>query len=127
MTSTAWSERELAEIDDHSEVRIASLRSEGTLSSDRIIWAVRLGDEVYVRSVNGPGAAWFRATRLRHEGRLSVGAVNKDVTFVDIDEGDGIAERIDAAYRGKYGAYSGPVARITADQARANTLKLLPR
>lgn len=127
MTTTAWSETDLAQIDAHDEVRIASPRPDGTLTSDRIIWAVRLADEVYVRSVNGPGSAWFRATRHRREGRLSVGALSKDVTFIDIDAGDGIEDRIDAAYRAKYAGYSGPVAGITADQARATTLKLVPR
>ena len=127
MTTTGWSEADLAQIDAHDEVRIASLRPDGTLSSGRVIWVVRLADQVYVRSVNGPGSAWFRATRHRHEGRLSVGPVSKDVTFVDIDAGDEIDERIDAAYRIKYGRYSGPVASITANQARATTLKLVPR
>jgi hypothetical protein len=57
MTTTAWSETDLAQIDAHDEVRVASLRPDGTLTSGRIIWAVRLADEVYVRSVNGPGSA----------------------------------------------------------------------
>jgi hypothetical protein len=116
MTETAWSETDLSQIDGHDEVRIASLRPGGTLSSGRIIWAVRLGDTVYVRSVNGPGSAWYRSTRHRHEGQLRAGSLTKD-----------IEDRIDAAYRAKYASYPGPVARITASQARATTLQLVPR
>ena len=33
MTETAWSETDLSQIDGHDEVRIASLRPDGTLSS----------------------------------------------------------------------------------------------
>jgi hypothetical protein len=124
---TAWSADDLAQIDEHDEVRIASLRSDGTLTSDRIIWAVRLGDQVYVRSVNGPGAAWFRATRHRRAGELRVGGMSKDIAILDVDHADGIEDRIDAAYRAKYGRYSGPVASITTEQARATTLQLVPR
>jgi hypothetical protein len=127
VTTTAWSEQELAEIDAHEEAHVASLRSDGSLTSSRTIWAVRLGDEVYVRSVNGPGSAWFRATRARHEGQFSIGTVSKDVTFVDIDETDAIGASIEAAYTGKYVTNPGHVSLVTTDQARSATLKIVPR
>jgi hypothetical protein len=127
MTETAWSETDLSQIDGHDEVRIASLSPDGTLSSGRIIWAVRLGDTVYVRSVNGPGSAWYRSTRHRHEGQLRAGSLTKDITMLDVDHAGDIEDRIDAAYRAKYASYPGPVARITASQARATTLQLVPR
>ncbi|MFN2107909.1 MAG: DUF2255 family protein [Candidatus Promineifilaceae bacterium] len=42
------------------ELRIASLRSDGTLRKPVIIWVVRVGDDLYVRSVTRvrePGSA----------------------------------------------------------------------
>ena len=131
MTDATWDESDLAQIDRHDEVHIASLRPDGTLTGNRIIWAVSLDGRVYVRSVNGPTAAWYRSTRHRHEGQLTADRVVKDVTMLDLDDtatvADGIQERIDAAYRAKYRRYPGPVARITADQARTTTLELVPR
>ena len=127
MTTTAWEGTDLAQIDQHDEAHIASLRPDGTLTSSRIIWAVTLDGRVYIRSVNGPDAAWYRSTRHRHEGQLTVGRSVMDVTMLDVEPTDGIQERIDGAYRAKYAAYPGPVARITADQARATTLELVPR
>jgi hypothetical protein len=41
-------------------------------------------------------------------------------------EGSGLDDALDAAYRGKYGRSSSAVARITADVARATTLRLDP-
>jgi hypothetical protein len=38
----------------------------------------------------------------------------------------GVGDALDAAYRGKYGRSSGTVARITADVARATTLRVDP-
>jgi len=128
MTTTPWTDNELADVDEHDEIRIASLRSDGTLSSTRTIWAVRLDDEVYVRSVNGPGSAWFRGTRARHEGQIRVGAVTRDVSFVDIDEADEVEERLDAAYARKYRRYAKNIVdSINGADARAATIKLVPR
>ena len=128
MTVAAWSEQELAEVDSRDEVRISSLRKDGTPTGARIIWAVRLGDEVYVRSVNGRGSAWFRSTRARHEGHLRVGGLAKDVTFVDIDESDEIEDRIDRAYASKYRNYAKSIVdHINGAEARAATIRLVPR
>jgi hypothetical protein len=127
-TNRAWTSGELAELDNHDEVHVASLRPDGTLGSDRTIWAVRLGEEVYVRSVNGVGSAWFRATRHRHEGRIRAGAMAKDVAFVDIAAADPIEDRIDAAYAAKYRGYARSIVdHINAPAAREATLKLVPR
>jgi hypothetical protein len=41
-------------------------------------------------------------------------------------EGSGLGDALDAAYRGKYGRSSSAVARITADVARATTLRVDP-
>jgi hypothetical protein len=128
VTSTAWNEQELAELDARDEVRIASVRKDGTLTSGRIIWAVRLGDEVYVRSVNGRDSAWFRGTRARNEGRIEVGGLTKDVAFVDIDASDEIEDRIDRAYASKYRNYAKSIIdQINSPEARAATIRLVPR
>jgi hypothetical protein len=127
MTETAWSIRELEEIAARDELHVAPRRTDGTLAKPRIVWAVRVGDDIYIRSVNGTDGSWYRTTRARHEGHVSAGAVDKDVALLDVDHADSLQDRIDAAYRVKYGRYSGPVASITAGQARATTLRLIPQ
>lgn len=54
---TAWMNDELKEIEIAEELKIASLRRDGTLRKPVIIWIVRLGDDIYVRSVYGRGSA----------------------------------------------------------------------
>lgn len=122
-----WTSDELTRIGDADEMRIAPLRRDGTLRTPLIVWMVRLGDDVYTRSVNGPDAGWFRGTRVRHEGRISTGNVEKDVSFVDVDVADPINDELDAAYQAKYRRYPGPVASITNPLARSATLKLIPQ
>jgi len=123
---TAWTTQELEKIGSTEELRIASARRNGSLRSPVTIWVVRVGGELYVRSVNGRTGAWFRATQVRQEGRLWAAGLEKDVTFAypDPDSGD----QIDAAYRTKYRRYAANIlGSILSPQARSATLQLMPR
>lgn len=124
---TSWTSDELTRLDDADEMHVAGTRRDGSLRAPVIVWMVRLGDDLYTRSVNGPDAAWFRGARARHEGHISANGIEKDVTFVDIDAGDAVNADLDAAYQSKYRRYSGPVASITSPLARSTTLKVIPQ
>jgi hypothetical protein len=126
---TTWTSDELTRIGAAEELRIASLRRDGTLTNPVTIWVVRLGDDLYVRSVNGRTAAWFRGTQVRHEGRIRAGGVEKDITFVDVADADrDIQDQIDAAYRTKYRRYAPNIINsVLSPAARSATLKLVPR
>ena len=123
---TAWTSDELKKIEKAEELRIASLRDNGRLRKPVIIWVVRLGDDLYVRSVNGRTSGWFRGTQVRHEGRIQAGGVDKDVSFVEETDPD-INKQVDAAYLTKYSCYPQWVAPMVVPEARAATIKLVPR
>jgi hypothetical protein len=123
---TAWASDDLSKIGAVEELEIASLRRDGTLRHPVTIWVVRHGDDLYIRSVNGRTASWFRGTQVRHEGRIWVGGVEKDVTFVDA--GHNITDQLDAAYRAKYRRYAASIiGTVVSPQARSATLMLVPR
>jgi hypothetical protein len=126
---TTWTSNELNKIGAAEELRIAPERRDGTLRNPVTIWVVRLGDDLYVRSWRGRTAAWYRGTKVRHEGRIWAGGIEKDVTFVDVVEADhDIHDQIDAAYRTKYRRYGAQyVNPMVAPEARASTIKLVPR
>ena len=123
---TTWTSDELNKIGTAEELQIASLRSDGTLRKPVTIWVVRLGDDLYVRSVNGRTSGWFRGVLTRHAGHIRAGGVDKDVTFVE-ETDPGIIEQIDAAYSTKYRRYPTYVSPLFVPAARAATLKLVPR
>ena len=50
---TAWTSDELKKIGTAEELQIAPLRRDGTLRNPVTIWVVRLGDDLYARSVYG--------------------------------------------------------------------------
>jgi hypothetical protein len=124
---TAWTNDELGKIGKAEELRIASLRRDGTLRNPVTIWVVRIGEDLYVRSVNGRNGAWFRGAQVRHEGHIRAGGVEKDVTFVE-ETGSAINDQIDSAYRTKYRRYTANIINsILTPQTRAATIKLVPR
>jgi hypothetical protein len=123
--AAAWPKSQLDRLGEAQEVRIAGRREDGSLREPVIVWVVRVGDDLFTRSVNGADAAWFRGTRVRQQGHISADGVEADIEFVDIHVDD-VHDALDAAYRRKYGQYPGPVAAITSPLARATTLKLVP-
>ena len=120
---SGWTSDELEQIGDVDELQLASARSDSTLRKPVTIWVVRQGGNLYVRSVNGHTAAWFRAAQERHEAHIRVGGVEKDVLLIETDE---MNDEIDAAYRTKYRRYAASIVNSTLTvQARAATLKLV--
>ena len=124
---TAWTSNELNMIGSAEELQIASLRPDGTLRNPVTIWVVRLGDDLYVRSVNGRTSAWFRGVQTRHEGHIHAGGVDKDVIFVEMPDSN-INDQIDAVYHTKYRRYAASIiSTIVSPQAQSATIKLMPR
>lgn len=126
MPVSDWTADELERIESAEELEIASRRTDGRLRKPRTIWVVRCGEELYVRSVNGPGSAWFRGVQDRHEGRISAGGIERDVRTRRCRS---LARRSHRrVYRSKYGHYSeNTLSAITSPDARSTTLELVPR
>jgi len=123
---TTWTNDELNRIEKAEELQIASLRSDSTLRKPVIIWVVRVGDDLYVRSVNGRTSTWFRGVQTLHEGHIRAGGVDKDVTFVEETDSN-INDQIDTAYTTKYRRYASIAKSMTTPAVRAATIKLVPR
>jgi len=122
---TQWTSDQLDKFGSAEEVQVASIRRDGKLGKPVTIWIVRHGDDLYVRSVRGPSAHWFRGTQERHEGRIRAGGVQQDVTFVDADHD--IDDKMDAAYRVKYRRYAGSILdSVLTPEARSATIKIVP-
>jgi hypothetical protein len=129
MATATWTDDELDRIGSAEELMVASVRRDGELSRPRTIWVVRVDDGLFVRSVYGPGSDWFRGTRVRQEGHIRAGGVHQDVSFVDAEGlAEGLNERVDTAYRRKYGRYSAQIIdAITGPEASSTTTRLVPR
>ena len=121
-----WPTEALTRIGGAEEVRIASLRRDGTRRKPVTTWVVPSGGSLYIRSVKGRDGAWFRGVQETHKGRISASGLDREVTFVNADHK--IDDEVDAAYRTKYRRYAGSILNsVLTPQARSATLKIEPR
>ena len=122
---SGWKDDDLAMVGSAEEIRIASLRTDGTQSKPVTVWVARHDDALYVRSVGGRDAAWFRGTRPTHRGRIWAAGIEFDVEFVDVD--DHLGDELDASYRAKYGRYPARIVNsVLSLAARSATIRLVP-
>jgi len=121
-----WTRDQLENFGRAEEVQIESLRRGGRRPKPVTTWVVRIGDDLYVRSVRGRSGHWFRAVQETHDGRIRARDIQHDVTFVDADHG--VEKDIDDAYRAKYRRYSGAILdSVLTPEARSATLRVVPR
>ena len=124
-TAGAWTNDELDAIGAAEELTLSPARRDGSLRRPVTMWVVRDGDEIYVRSVNGRSSSWFCGVQHRHQAHIRAAGVDKDVDLVETDDA---ADDVDAAYLAKYAPrYPSIVPSIVAPEARAATLRLVPR
>jgi hypothetical protein len=118
-----WSGADLDTIGAAVQVDLATERADGSLRRPVAVWVVRVGDDLYVRAVRGPAASWYRGALTRSAGTLWAVGLEQAVRFVPAD---GAADRVDAAYREKYGSFGPTLDLALAEPARAATLRLVP-
>ncbi|MFG1820169.1 DUF2255 family protein [Kribbella sp. NPDC049174] len=123
---TSWTADELDRIGNATELRVASTRKDGTLRRYVIIWVVRAGDDLYIRSAFGTDNPWYRRAKTSGTGRIKAGGVERDVTFAE--PAPDVHRSLDAAYHTKYDRYGEAlVSPVVGPIAAEATLRLLPR
>lgn len=94
-----WTREELSRIGQATELRLQSLRVDGTLRRPVTVWVVRVGVDLVVRSGYGRASAWWRGTQTPGRGRISADGLDREVAFVVAD--DELAGMASEAYRKK--------------------------
>jgi hypothetical protein len=120
-----WSTDELQRIAKADDLHISPLREDGvTYGTPTWIWSVAVEGDLYVRGYNGQKSRWYQAAVKQKAGRISAAGITKEVAFKPVD--GPINDRIDEAYRAKYGTSSYLKPMISA-RARAATVRVMPR
>ena len=119
-----WSERALALIGAADEIVVAPDRADHTPGPAVPIWVVRVGDELYVRSVRGSSGGWYRRAHGNGHGRIRSSREEFRVRFREVARPE-LRAQIDEAYRVKYGRYGKSlVTSMTSDSVAQTTLQL---
>ena len=87
------------------------------------IWSVVVDGELYVRGYNGQQSRWYQAALAQKAGRIRAAGMTKDVVFESV--GGPIDDRIDDAYRAKYGG-SPYLSPMIGTRARSATVRVTP-
>jgi len=120
-----WTPEELDPIARTDEIEVASYRADETLLGFVTIWAVRVGDDMYVRSAHGYDNPWFKRALASGRGRIRGAGVERDVRF-EVPEPD-VADAVTAAYHAKYDRHGARiVATVVSPEAVRSTLRVLP-
>jgi hypothetical protein len=121
-----WTEDELRRIEGADELEMAPVRRNGQLRSATPIWAVRVGDDIYVRAAYGSGSGWYGVARTSRRAHIAAGGVERDVAVEDAEAS--VIDQVDRAYRSKYGGrYASIVDQLVQPDHRVNTVRLVPR
>jgi hypothetical protein len=121
----AWPAEELRQIAAADDLHIAPFREDGTTyGTPTWIWSIAIGSGLYVRAYNGQDSRWYRAAMRQKAGRITAAGLTRDVAFERV-EGP-LQDRIDDAYRAKYGG-SPYLAPMIGPRARSATVRIVPR
>ena len=69
---TSWTQHELDKIGSAEEIQLVT-HPNGAGGKTVTFWVVRVGDDIYVRSVKGRISAWFCGAQFHHQGRIRAG------------------------------------------------------
>jgi hypothetical protein len=122
---TSWTNGQLARIGAAHEIEVAPFRNDGSQPRPVVVWVVRHGDDLFIRSWRGADAAWFRRARRNRQGVVVAAGDEVEVGFVEADTD--LNDGVDAAYRRKYGRAGSYVDQMVSARARATTVRLMPR
>lgn len=101
------------------EVEVETTSLDDTQTHRTVIWIVTAGDEVFIRSVRGAAARWYREARQRPAIFLHAEGIPIPVSAVLANDPDSI-QRVSDAFTAKYGRQSPD---STASMLRPHTLE----
>ena len=122
--SPAWRSDELELITKADDFHVVTYRDNHvTLGLPAKIWSVAVDGDLYVRASNGTRTSWYKSAVRERAGQISAAGMKKLVAFEPVQ--GAINEKIDAAYRARYGAGKYLDAMLS-ERASATTVRIRP-
>jgi hypothetical protein len=115
---------DLTAIGAAEEIRIET-QAPGDSAHRTIIWVVVDNGEVFVRSVNGERARWYREAKANPAVAIHLGEQRLPATAIPADDPDSI-DRVSAALRAKYSRWGGSLQSMLEPHTLPTTLRLEP-
>jgi hypothetical protein len=113
----------LEHLGDVDEIRIGFKRPDGS-SGSTPVWVVQVGEDIYVRSMNGPSGGWYRRLRAIPAGEVRDDGHVHPVHAKPVAD-PATVDAVTRAYENKYGG-SPYVRPLLGRDAAGATLRLDP-
>ncbi len=114
--------QEIEEIAAKDDFHIAPYREDGeTYGTPTWIWSVSVDGRLYVRAYNGTDSRWYQSALEQKAGKIEAAGMEKQVEFEPVS-GD-INEKIDKAYKEKYGS-SSYLSSMISERAKKATIEV---
>ena len=115
---------ELALLDESEEIEIETARPDGP-AHRTIIWVVADGEDVFIRSVNGAGARWYREAVARPSITVHVGGRTIPARVEPAADDDSIRRTSDQLAR-KYARQRASMRAMLEPHTLETTLRVVP-
>lgn len=129
---SAWTPEELRTISEAEEIELAPLAHDGTPRKGVIMWVVTNGTDVFVRSVRGTSARWYRDVTQTGRAHLTLpstspaaGRLAREVAFEPVNEvlNQAVTDAYNAKYASQPDEFRSPMVEGPSLEA---TLKVVP-
>lgn len=121
-----FAQDELKRIDEAVDLHTSPFREDGkTYGTPTWIWTVVVDGDLYVRAYHGQASRWYKAAIGQRAGRIHAAGMIKEVEFEAVNE-DTVNNRIDEAYKKKYGG-SPYLSPMILSRSRQATVRITPR
>ncbi len=125
MAST-FDSQTLQTLDRAYEVDIETTRGEGAPVHQVTIWVVVDGDDVYVRSVRGPGGRWYRELTANPTGAIHVKGRRVAIEAEPAADAESVSRVSDALKRKYEQRWPGPLASMLRGEVLPTTMRVKP-
>ncbi|WP_100013024.1 DUF2255 family protein [Lentibacillus sediminis] len=122
-----WTQEQLADFSQADDMYVSPFYSDGkTPGTPTWIWSVVADGNLYVRAYNGQNSRWYNSAVVQKAGKIKLAGEEYDVSFEPVENDSALTEKIDAAYKEKYGdsSYLPPMLR---EEPVSATVLILPR
>lgn len=125
MNMSKWTQAELEAIYQDEDLYISIPNPDGSMHDPTWIWIAQAGEELYCRGYFGTDARWYQSAKREGQGHISVGGIEKDVTF-EFPTDESTNNAVDKGYQDKYAA-SSYLSHMISPKLRQATVRLIPK
>jgi len=112
-------------LEQTEEIELETIAAESSTARRSTLWVVVVGEDAFVRSVNGDQGHWYQEITRRRAGTLYTDELQIPI-YADPISDEQLQQQVSEAYLRKYAQYPEDVLWMVVPTAAPTTLRLRP-